>query len=153
MIASAPTAPSRHDIKARRASRASCVGRKSTRRRNEIERRERETAGGAETAALVGEDASEEVGDADRSVAIVAAHSAVAREERIAAERRRFGPTNERRELGGVAQTEVEPLSGDRVQRLRGVADRDRARARDVGPPEREPQPDARARPDRNEAA
>src|SRR5215510_9572716 len=126
-------------------------GEKSTRRRKEIERGEPETAGGAEARALVREDAGEEVGDADRPVAIEAACGAVPREERVAAERRRFGPTNERGELSGVAQAEVEPLPRDRMQRLRGVADRDRARASDVGPSEREPQPHARARPARHE--
>src|SRR5262245_18526114 len=128
-------------------------GEKSTRWRNEIERREPETAGGAEAPALVREDADEEVGDADRPVAIEAACGAVPREERVAAERRWLGSTNERRELGGVAQAEIEPLPRDRMQRLSRVADRDRARARDVGPSEREPQPDARARPSGHEAA
>ena len=71
-----------------------------------------------------GEDARERIGRADRQTPV---ERAALRE--VARARAVVGPSSRERvaERVGVAQAEVQPLARDRMQRLRRIADRDRA--------------------------
>ena len=106
----------------------SCGAQKAPRRRENIERRQRRAARSARKAARAEERAGEEVGDAHRRRRVEPPARGVARERR--ARRRDRGIAQDLRQLPGVAQAEVESLAGDRVQRLRRVADVDRALGR-----------------------
>ena len=97
-------------------------------RRHQIEREHADVAQRLDRAERLREQAHQAVGEANDVAAIGVAPlavalepQAVARIERIAL--LRASVREHLRETGCVAQTEIEALTGDRVQRLRGVAD------------------------------
>src|SRR3954462_7967729 len=103
---------------------------KAARWRKDIERCERGAARGAKTRAA--EAARKKIRDANRGRRVHATRRCKTRERRRIADERR---ARERlREIPGVTQAEVQALPGDRVKRLRRVADVDLVAARAQAP-------------------
>ena len=99
--------------------------------RDEVQREHAEVAAGAHRCPRVHEQPGEAIGEQCRAGLITAAALAVGSEHGLTAEvlSGALGLGEQVGQLGDVTQAEVEALPGDRVQRMRCVADQHQARA------------------------
>src|SRR5512143_419871 len=102
---------------------------RSLRRRQGVEQSERQPAGPAQEREVVAEEVDETVRERDAGPAVGPPAARVALEHRPIADRLARRVDDRPRELERVAQPHVETLARDRMQRLRGVAEDDGARA------------------------
>jgi hypothetical protein len=98
--------------------------------RNGIEQSKRQPSRPANERQVVAEEANESVRERDARHSIRAPAARIAPEHRLAADLIALRIEHDLRELPRVAQPDIESLAGDRMQRLRGIAERNASRAR-----------------------